>query len=154
MRRRFSRRTISAVVVVLAVVALSGCGEDDGSSGVPSPSPTTTPTPSVTPGQAFTGDFAGTVALDAGRTGVVALNVQSNEQATGTLTISGGTTSETVPLTGFVALSNGDFSLSGSSADGSVTATVSGTLPGSGGGSGILVIQIGTNFFRGTISAA
>ena len=146
----FSGRMFFAATAVCAAIALSACGGDGGTSGAPSPTPTSTPTP----GQAFTGHFAGTAALDAGRTGTVALIVQSNEQATGTLTISGGTTPETVPLTGFVALSNGDFSLNGSSADGSVTATVSGTLPDSGGGSGILVIQIGTTIFRGTISAA
>ena len=84
----------------------------------------------------------------------MALSVQSNEQATGTLTISGGTTPETVPLTGFVALSNGDFSLSGSSSDGSVSATVSGTLPGPGGGPGFLGVQIGTTIFEGTINTA
>jgi hypothetical protein len=150
MQHTLSGRMFFAATVVYAVIALSACGGDGGSPGSPSPAPTSTPTP----GAAFTGHFAGTVALDAGRTGAVALIVQSNEQATGTLTISGETTPETVLLTGFVALSNGDFSLSGSSADGSVTATVSGTLPGSGGGSGILVVQIGTNIFRGTISAA
>jgi len=150
MQQTFSGRMFCAATAVCAVMALSACGGDGGTSESPSPTPTSTPTP----GQAFTGDFAGTVALDAGRTGTVGLIVQSNAQATGTLTISGGPTPETVPLTGFVALSNGDFSLSGSSADGLVTATVSGTLPDSGGGSGILVIQIGTNIFRGTISAA
>ena len=150
MQNKFSRRMFFVATAVCAVIALNACGGDGGTSGSPSPTPTSTPTP----GQAFTGHFTGTVALDAGRTGTVALIVQSNEQATGTLTISGGTMPETVPLTGFVALSNGDFSLSGSSADGSVTATVSGTLPDSPGGSGILVVQIGTNIFRGTISAA
>ena len=153
-RTLFGRMQPAVIIVgaVVAAIALSSCGGDSGTSVSPNPSPTSTPTPA--PGQAFTGNFAGTVALDAGRSGAVVLNVQSNDQATGTLTVSGGATTETVPLTGFAALTSGDFSLSGTSSDGLIAATVSGTLPPPGGGSNILVIQIGTNFFRGTISAA
>lgn len=144
------RSVLVGLCTVVAMMALLGCGGDEGTPG----SSVALPTPTPTPGPEFTGNFAGTLPLDAGRTGAVLLSVQSNDAATGTLTISGGTTVETVPLTGFAALTSGDFSLSGSSTDRSVTATVSGTLPHSGGGSGILVIQIGTTFFRGTINAA
>lgn len=147
--RRLSRTVVLCAAV--GTVVMNGCGGDSGSS--PGPSPTSTPTPITTPGQAFTGNFAGTVPLDSGRTGAVAMDVQSDETATGTLTITGGATPETVPLTGFVALTNGDFSLSGTSADGSVVATVSGTLPAPGAGPGFLAIQVGTNIFRGSISA-
>ena len=141
------RSPILAMCAVLAVFALTNCGGGGGTSIGASPSPTPTPAP-------FTGKFAGSAALDAGRTGNVSLDVQNDETATGTLVITGGATTETVPLSGFVALSDGDFSLSGSSGDGLVTATVSGTLPASSSTTGILVIQIGTSFFRGTISAA
>ena len=137
-RRRRSAAT--ALCAVVAAIALSGCGGSDG----------TTPTSR----QAFTGNFAGTMALDSPRMGAVSLTSRSDTTATGTLTITGGTTPETVPLTGFVELVTGNFSLSGNSADGLVTATVSGTLPGLGGGSDVLVIQIGTTMFRGTIAAA
>ena len=156
MRFVFQTGTHSATVALCALVALAAlnsCGGD----GSPAPPATNTamPTPTVTPtpGQ-FTGNFTGTVTLDAGRIGTVSFTVKSDETAAGTLVISGGTMPETVPLTGFVALSNGDFSLSGSSSDGSVSATVSGTLPASSAAPGILVIQIGTSFFRGTIGAA
>lgn len=154
MQRTFLRPMTSAVVALLAVVALSGCGGDSENPGSPSPSPTKTPTPNATPGQAFTGNFAGIIALDAGRTGAVAFTVQSTAEASGTLTVTGGTTTQIVPITGFVALSNGNFSLGGRSADGSIVTTVSGTLPSPGGGAGILAIQVGTTIFEGTISAA
>ena len=144
--------TSAAFGTVMLVAVWSGCGGDSGSSVVPPA--TSTPTPIAIPGQAFTGNFAGTMALDSGRTGAVALNVKSDETATGTLTVTGGATPETVPLTGFVALSNGDFSLSGSSTDGLVTTTVSGTLPALSAGPGFLAIQIGTSIFEGTISAS
>lgn len=155
MTHTFFRQMLAMTTICAMAVVLISCGGDSGNSS-PNPSPTSapSPTPTATPGGAFTGNFAGTVALDAGRSGAVSLTVQSNEQATGTLIVSGGAATETVPLTGFVALSNGDFSLSGSSSDESIVATVSGTLPAPGEGSGILVIQIGTNFFRGSISAA
>ena len=144
------RTPLAAVALcVLLAIQCNGCG-GDGGNGPAAPSPT----PTATPGQGFTGNFAGTLALAGGRTGAVSLTVKSDATATGTLTITGGSTPETVPLSGFVALSNGDFSLSGKSADGLVTATVSGTLPAPGAGPGFLAIQVGTSIFEGTISAA
>ncbi|HVO26826.1 MAG TPA: hypothetical protein VMW56_24715 [Candidatus Margulisiibacteriota bacterium] len=158
MTRTFFPRmpAVAVLCAAAAVVVSSSCGGDSGNSMAPNPSATSArpPTPTPTPGGVFTGNFAATVALDAGRSSAVSLTVQSDEQASGTLIVTGGTTTETVPLSGFVALSNGDFSLSGSSSDASIVATVSGTLPAPGGGSGIVVIQIGTNFFRGSISTA
>ena len=122
-------------------------------TGSSTPPAATTPVPTPVPGQ-FVGKYAGTVALDAGRTGTVALSVQ-NGQATGTLTISGGTTPETVPLTGLVDEIGGTFSTHGTSSDTTVVAVVSGTLPSAGGVSGYLAVQIGSTVtpFRGSISA-
>ena len=47
------RSAATALCAVVAAIALSGCGGSDGTS--------------PTPRQAFTGNFAGTVALDSGR---------------------------------------------------------------------------------------
>jgi len=106
-------------------------------------------TPTATPGD-FTGNFIGAAALDAGQTATVTLAAHSDTTATGTLTISGGTAADTVvPLSGFVDLIGGSFSLNGG------TDTVSGTLP-SPGGTGFLSVQLGVNTtpFHGTIAKA
>ena len=139
----------SAAVVLCAVVlgiGLYGCGEE-GTSSVTGSTPT--PTQTAIPG-GFTGNFTGSAALDAGRTATVALSVQNDTTATGRLTISGGTTADTVvPLSGFADLIGGSFSLSGGSE------TVSGTLPGPSG-TGFLSVQVGANTtpFHGTINRA
>ena len=122
------------------------------SSGSPPPA-MNTPVPTPVPGQ-FSGRYTGTVALDAGRSGAVSLTVH-NGQATGKLTISGGTKQETVSLVGLVDELGGTFSTHGTSSDGTVVAVVSGTLPSLSAVPGYLAVQIGTTLtpFRGTISA-
>ncbi len=148
--RRAGCSALLAGCILAVIISGSGCGgEDSGAApaATPTPSPTSTPTPGM-----FTGNFAGTAALGSGQTGSVALTINNDQSATGTLTITGGTTPETVPLAGFAEFVTGNFSTSGTSADSSVTATVSGTLPASSGTSDVMVIQIGTNFYQGTIS--
>jgi len=148
------RRADGAVTLWMALLAavLHGCGGSSGSSGPSTPSAANTPTVTPTPVR-FTGNYAGIVGLSGGQTGTVALVVRSDETASGTFTISGG---GVVALTGFVALSNGNFSTSGQLANASgppTNVTVSGTLPSTSAGEGFLFVQIGTTFFSGTINA-
>lgn len=110
----------------------------------------------------YTGQFYGSVTMDAGQSGKVNLAVQADGSATGTLKISDGGSATffgdggsagliaTVLVSGTVDLDAGTFSLTGTYND--VAVTISGTLPSSLGGTGSLTVQIGSAVYSSTIT--
>jgi hypothetical protein len=114
---------------------------------------------------AFTGQYSGTVSLDAGRRATVELNAQANGQASGTATISeaagfrglfrgGGSSPISLTITGTFDLDSGIFALSGSFSDGTTTHSVnlSGVFPLQANGQGTLTFRLDSSDFIGTIA--
>jgi len=110
----------------------------------------------------FSGEFFGIVTLDAGRSATVNLDVQTNGQATATVTITtaasvfrgGGAAETSIPVSGSVDVDTGTYSLEGSYADGGTTHTVNldGALPLQAMSLGTLNFQLDAQSFSGSIA--
>jgi Tol biopolymer transport system component len=114
----------------------------------------------------LTGQFFGAAALNDGRHATVTLAVDGMGDATGTFVIRdaaaasffGGASAVVTsgPVAGDVNLDTGVFTVTGSVPDGNggtIDVSISGTLPGLGGGGGSLMMSINGQPFSGTVVA-
>ncbi|MBI1816710.1 MAG: PD40 domain-containing protein [Deltaproteobacteria bacterium] len=114
----------------------------------------------------FTGQFFGAAMLNDGRRATATLTVGGTGGVTGTFAIRdaaaagffGGASAVIAsgPITGDVNLDTGVFTVTGSIPDGNggtIDVSISGTLPGLGGGGGSLMISINGQPFSGTVAA-
>lgn len=133
-----SRLAPVALLASLTAVSLVGCGsgKDNNDNDL------FTPNIGAGSNTAFAGRRVSTIALSGGKTGTLDFLVDVNNQATGTLTVSGATTKQafsftagTYSVTGTVDPKTGAFNLTGS-IPGSGGFNIAGTLPSASGGGG------------------
>lgn len=139
-----------ALLLSMGALLLAGCGGNGVAGTTPAPSP-------------FRGNYEATIALDAGKTGKLALTVANDAKATGTLTVTVPPARGTYgPTFSFSAgsfnvsgnvTSSGAFDISGTDPIGGAF-SIDGSLPTSGNGTGSLTVRAGGQTFTSSITLA
>jgi hypothetical protein len=160
---RYGRLTLTTVALA-ALVAVSGCSDDDGppaNPGTPVPTNTAGPTATATP-IPVAGEYSGSVALDGGETADVEITVQTDGDASGTVLLEDPTAASgaggaaaliSVGVLGTVDTVTGAFDLGGTfaGAGGTVTIRLTGVLPGPGR-TGTMTLEVNGDSYTAGLS--